>query len=137
MNVFADLSQAEYRQRALGYRADLRQPRSSLQAAPFLYEDTVPAKEVDWVKKGVVTEVGGGALKAAANGGVGCCRIARHPATSLFPGLAWPGLLNRPPARPLAPRRSRTSSCAGPAGPSAPRGRWRAPTRCAPAAWCP
>ena len=43
MNVFADLSQDEYRQRALGYRADLRQPRSSLQAAPFLYEDTVSA----------------------------------------------------------------------------------------------
>ena len=77
MNVFADLSQDEYRQRALGYRADLRQPRSSLQAAPFLYEDTVPAKEVNWVNKGVVTEVrargGRHGLSGPGLGGRGCC----------------------------------------------------------------
>jgi KDEL-tailed cysteine endopeptidase len=57
LNVFADLSQDEYRTRALGYRADLRTQRPQLSATPFLYEDTVPPKEVDWVGQNAVTPV--------------------------------------------------------------------------------
>lgn len=57
MGVFADLTQEEYRTRALGYRADLR-PQNALKSTPFLYESTVPPKEVDWLKAGAVTEVG-------------------------------------------------------------------------------
>lgn len=58
MTTFADLSQDEYRQRALGYRADLKQGRP-LRSTPFLYEGTVPPREVDWVAKGAVTPVRG------------------------------------------------------------------------------
>lgn len=56
MNVFADLTQDEYRQKALGYRPDLAATRP-LKRAPFVYENTVPPKEVDWLKEGVVTPV--------------------------------------------------------------------------------
>lgn len=55
MNVFADLTQEEYRSK-LGYRADLK-PLASRNAAPFPYADTTPVKEIDWRTKGVVTEV--------------------------------------------------------------------------------
>ena len=58
MNVFADLTQDEYRQKALGYRPDLARQRT-LKSAPFVYENTVPPKEVDWLKTGAVTPVRG------------------------------------------------------------------------------
>ena len=56
MGAFADLTQDEYRGKALGYRADLRRDRP-LRAAPFLYAGATPPKEVDWVASGAVTEV--------------------------------------------------------------------------------
>lgn len=63
MNVFADLTQDEYRQKALGYRPDLAKQRP-LKRAPFVYENTVPPKEVDWLKAGAVTPV-----RAVCDGG--------------------------------------------------------------------
>lgn len=57
MTPLADLTHAEYRARALGYSADLARQRG-LRAAPFPYHDTVAPKQIDWTKKGAVTEVG-------------------------------------------------------------------------------
>ncbi|EFN60170.1 hypothetical protein CHLNCDRAFT_59551 [Chlorella variabilis] len=56
MGVYADLSQDEYRSKALGYNAHLHKKRP-LRAAPFLYKGTVPPEEVDWVAGGAVTPV--------------------------------------------------------------------------------
>ncbi len=58
MGVYADLSQDEYRSKALGYNAHLHKKRP-LRAAPFLYKGTVPPEEVDWVAGGAVTPVRG------------------------------------------------------------------------------
>ena len=58
MNVFADMTQDEYRQKALGFRPDLASQRT-LKSSPFVYENTVPPKEVDWLKAGAVTPVCG------------------------------------------------------------------------------
>lgn len=69
MTPLADLTHSEYRARALGFSADLARPRP-LRAAPFPYHDTVPPKQIDWTKKGAVTEVG--ALRWRR--GVGCAR---------------------------------------------------------------
>lgn len=57
MSVFADLTPYEYRTRALGYKSDLRKQRPLRSSSRFIYEDTVPAKEVNWVDQGAVTPV--------------------------------------------------------------------------------
>ena len=57
MNSFADLTLDEYRQHALGYRADLRPAQRAQQNAPFRYEDTKPPAEISWRKQGAVAEV--------------------------------------------------------------------------------
>jgi hypothetical protein len=57
MSVFADLTPDEYRTHALGYNSDLRKQRPLRSSSPFIYEETVPPKEVDWVAKGAVTRV--------------------------------------------------------------------------------
>lgn len=57
MNKFADLTLEEYRQQMLGYDPSLRTSRPLKASGPFIYEDTVPPKEVDWREKGAVAEV--------------------------------------------------------------------------------
>lgn len=82
MGVYADLSQDEYRSKALGYNADLHEERP-LRAAPFLYEGTVPPKEVDWVAKGAVTPVRG--QKGISRGCVGPAGIFIYTGCSPVP----------------------------------------------------
>lgn len=56
MNEFADLTEDEYKQKALGYDASLRANRP-LRAEPFMYENTRPPKSIDWREKGAVAHV--------------------------------------------------------------------------------
>jgi hypothetical protein len=58
LNSMADLSQDEYKQHFLGYKPALRDTPAEPRA--FTYEsvaDEAVPKEVDWRKKGAVTEV--------------------------------------------------------------------------------
>jgi len=59
MTPFADLSHDEWKQRAFGYRADLKAQRlRDTPASPhFRYEDTSPPKDMDWRATGAVAEV--------------------------------------------------------------------------------
>ena len=81
MGVFADLTHDEYRAKALGYRASLR-TQLPLRAAPFLYESTVPPKEVDWVAKGAVTSVRGAPVETTA------CALEGAPCLKRLPRQA-------------------------------------------------
>jgi KDEL-tailed cysteine endopeptidase len=56
LTPLADLSLDEYKQHALGYRADLA-PSRGLQSSQFRYANTKPPANIDWREQGAVTPV--------------------------------------------------------------------------------